>query len=79
MNASPHAKSDGSISASIGSAGLTDGLQIEYSPRPDTSLKGEAETLAAVYSFLIDCFENQKATEPNSGDDDVEGGDGEGE
>lgn len=45
-----------------------DNLRITYTPHPDGTLEREAETLAAVYAFVLECHANRKAFEANNED-----------
>jgi hypothetical protein len=42
--------------------------RISYTPNPDATPEGEKSALAAVYKFLLDCYEKKKGgptTAPN--------------
>ncbi len=42
---------------------------IIYSPRPDVAPESEANTLANVYRFILDCHAKKKASRPGGPDD----------
>jgi len=44
-------------------------VNIRYTPRADASPEIEAEALAAVYTFILECHETKKATEKTDGDE----------
>lgn len=42
---------------------------IVYSPRPDAAPESEANALASVYRYILDCHAKKKAARPGSPDD----------
>jgi hypothetical protein len=51
-----------------------DSPHIAYVSHPDSSPESEAEVLANVYAFILEAYENRKAAEASSGEDNAEGG-----
>jgi hypothetical protein len=48
---------------------------VTYTPRPDATPENGLSTLAAVYTFVLQCHANKNAAESSGGEDDGKGAD----